>query len=210
MVSYWLKVMPFTVVLPRLMAVLSWKEMKMVFGLVFLLIQMEMMETQWEEVEKCDVGVGPGLVLSGVYEKKKKEWWLCYFLSFLKKRKAGARGRFVLRSLLLLSMDFTIIYKGWKKGMRCLSRFMTLNSNGKDPIVGQKWTSQATKARLHKLIKLLSLERCCDTYKDDHPTRIKMGWSTMSNHEKWLVCFVWWRNKALNIFKKQSFRQLFK
>jgi glycopeptide antibiotics resistance protein len=38
--------MPFTVVLPRLMAVLSWKEMKMVFGLVFLLIQVEMMETQ--------------------------------------------------------------------------------------------------------------------------------------------------------------------
>ena len=142
--------------------------------------------------------------------KKRRKSGGCVIFSLFFKRKAGARGRFVLRSLLLLSMDFTIIYKGWKKGMRCLSRFMTLNSNGKDPIVGQKWTSQATKARLHKLIKLLSLERCCDTYKDDHPTRIKMGWSTMSNHEKWLVCFVWWRNKALNIFKKQSFRQLFK
>jgi len=37
-VSYWPKVMPFTVVLPRLMAVLPWKEMKMVFRLVFLLV----------------------------------------------------------------------------------------------------------------------------------------------------------------------------
>jgi hypothetical protein len=27
----------------------------------------------------------------------------------------------VLQSLLLFSMDFTIIYKGLKKGMRCLS-----------------------------------------------------------------------------------------
>ena len=59
----------------------------MVFGLVFLLVQVEMMETQWEEVEKCDVGVGPGVVLYGVYEKKKKEWWLCYFLCFFLKQK---------------------------------------------------------------------------------------------------------------------------
>lgn len=60
---------------------------------------------------------------------------------------------------------------------------MTFNSNGKDPIVGQKSASQAAKAGLHKLIKLLFLGRRCDAYKDDHPTRIKMRCSTMSDHE---------------------------
>jgi len=76
------------------------------------------------------LGLDQEVFLFGVYEKKRKEWWLCSSLSlffqkqklaFLSKTKAGARGRFVLQSLLLFSMDFTIIYKGLKKGMRCLS-----------------------------------------------------------------------------------------
>jgi len=67
------------------------------------------------------LGLDQRVFLFGVYEKKRKEWWLCSSLSFFSKTKAGARGRFVLQSLLLFSMDFTIIYKGLKKGMRCLS-----------------------------------------------------------------------------------------
>jgi hypothetical protein len=45
-------------------------------------------------------------------KKRRKSGGCVIFSLFFKKRKAGARGRFVLRSLLLLSMDFTIIYKG--------------------------------------------------------------------------------------------------
>jgi hypothetical protein len=44
--------------------------------------------------------------------KKRRKSGGCVIFSLFFKRKAGARGRFVLRSLLLLSMDFTIIYKG--------------------------------------------------------------------------------------------------
>jgi hypothetical protein len=51
-------------------------------------------------------------------KKEEKQLWL-YSSTFLKK--AGTHNRFMLRSLLLFSMDFTTIYKGWKKGMRCLS-----------------------------------------------------------------------------------------
>lgn len=48
---------------------------------------MKMVERKWEKVEKCDVEVGPGVVLFGVYEKrgekimvmfyfKKKNWYI--------------------------------------------------------------------------------------------------------------------------------------
>ena len=50
---------------------------------IFLLVQMEMGERQWEEVGKCDVRVGPGVVFSGVFEKKGERVMVVFFSSLL-------------------------------------------------------------------------------------------------------------------------------
>jgi hypothetical protein len=66
-------------------------------------------------------------------------------------------------------------------------------------IVGQKSPSQAAKARLHMLIRSLSLGLRCGGYKDDHPTGIKLGCSTVLSHQSdGLIVSIWWRNKVLN------------
>jgi len=60
-------------------------------------------------------------------------------------------------------------------------------------IVGQKSPSQA------RLIGSLSLGLRCGGYRDDHPTRIKLGCSTVLSHQSdGLCCSIWWRNKVLN------------
>ena len=40
---------------------------------IFLLVQMEMVERQWEEAGKCDVRVGPGWFFLVSLKKKEKE-----------------------------------------------------------------------------------------------------------------------------------------
>jgi hypothetical protein len=64
------------------MAMLSWNEREMVFGLFFLLVRVKMVERKWEEVEKCDVEVGPGVVLFGVYEKRGEKIMVMSFYFF--------------------------------------------------------------------------------------------------------------------------------
>ena len=88
MASCWMKVVLLTIMLPRLMVVLSWKEKKMVLRLVFFffLVQVEIMERLWKEAGKCDVRVGPGVVLSSVFENK-GERVVVVFFSFKKHNK---------------------------------------------------------------------------------------------------------------------------
>jgi hypothetical protein len=82
-----MKVVLLTIMLPRLMVVLSWKEKKMVLRLVFFfLVQVEIMERLWKEAGKCDVRVGPGVVLSSVFENK-GERVVVVFFSFKKHSK---------------------------------------------------------------------------------------------------------------------------
>lgn len=50
-------------------------------------------------------------------------------------------------------------------------------------IVGQKSPSQVVKARLHILIRSLSLGLRCGGFRDHHPTRIKLGYSTVLSHQ---------------------------
>jgi hypothetical protein len=62
------------------------KENGIKVGFFFFLVQVEIMERLWKEAGKCDVRVGPGVVLSSVFENK-GERVVVVFFSFKKHNK---------------------------------------------------------------------------------------------------------------------------